>query len=418
MSKYSLKCIECDSIVMTKGKFDFECGRHDSLLRSEYSVKRIKFRDYPGIWKFYDWLPVDAVSDNKGKPVSYRSVNLANELGLEDLYVSFNGYWPEKDANLGTCTFKELEAIVTVQFAKEGGVKRLVVASAGNTANAFAQVASVEEFPVVLVVPRKCLCDLMLPEMEAAYVKTIVVEGDYSDAISLAKRLAEMKGFTYEGGARNIARRDGLGTVFLDAVSTMKVMPRHYFQAIGSGTGAIAAWEAAIRLLEDGRFGGTIPRLHMAQNLPVAPMLSAWRDGRRELIPERDLPQSENVLDLIYARVLSNRYPPYGVSGGVFDALLDSRGDIYGITNQEARRAGRIFEEAEGIDILPAAAVCVASLIKAVEDRRVGLDESILLNVTGGGSNRRKEDMELREIEVDFELRRDASDEELGELEL
>ncbi len=418
MGKYSLKCIECDLIVETKGKFDFECVKHDSLLRSEYTSKRIEFRDYPGVWKFYDWLPVNGVSDNKGTPVSYRSVKLAEELGLENLYVSFNGYWPEKKANLGTCTFKELEAIVTVQFAKEGGVDRLVVASAGNTANAFAQVASVEGFPVVLVVPRKCLCDLMVPKMDAAYVKTIVVEGDYSDAISIAKRLSETKGFTYEGGARNVARRDGLSTVLLDAISTMKVMPQHYFQAIGSGTGAIAAWEAAIRLLEDGRFGSNLPNLHMSQNLPVAPMHSAWKDGRRELIPEKDLPEAENILDLIYARVLSNRYPPYGVPGGVFDVLQESGGDTYGITSKEARRAQRLFEEAEGIDILPAAAVCVASLLKAVEAGKVGPEESILLNITGGGSIRRKEDIELQEIELDFELPKDASDKELGELEL
>ncbi|MEE9593983.1 MAG: cysteate synthase, partial [Candidatus Hydrothermarchaeales archaeon] len=279
-------------------------------------------------------------------------------------------------------------------------------------------VASVEGFPVVLVVPRKCLCDLMVPKMDAAYVKTIVVEGDYSDAISIAKRLSETKGFTYEGGARNVARRDGLSTVLLDAISTMKVMPQHYFQAIGSGTGAIAAWEAAIRLLEDGRFGSNLPNLHMSQNLPVAPMHSAWKDGRRELIPEKDLPEAENILDLIYARVLSNRYPPYGVPGGVFDVLQESGGDTYGITSKEARRAQRLFEEAEGIDILPAAAVCVASLLKAVEAGKVGPEESILLNITGGGSIRRKEDIELQEIELDFELPKDASDKELGELEL
>lgn len=418
MSKYSLRCVKCSSVVEPKDKFDFKCGKHESLLRSEYSLKKLKVRDYPGIWKFYDWLPVDGISDNAGKPVTYKSENLARELGLEDLYVSFNGYWPEKNACLGTCTFKELEGIVTVQFAKENNVERLVVASAGNTANAFAQVASAERFPVVIVVPRKCLCDLLVPEMDPEYVKTVVVEGDYSDAISIGTRLAEMKGFTCEGGARNIARRDGLGTVMLEAVWVMGKLPKHYFQAIGSGTGAIAAWEASTRLLEDGRFGGELPRLHLSQNLPVAPMLSAWKDGRLEIIPDKDLPPGENVLDLIIARVLSNRYPPYGVPGGVHDALQASSGDIYGVTNQEAMDAIKMFEELEGIDILPAAGVCVASLLKAVEGGKVGPGEPVLLNITGGGKMRRKEEMDLLEIELDFEVDRNPTDDELRELEL
>jgi len=43
-------------------------------------------------------------------PVTYRSTELAAELGLNNLYISFNGYWPEKGAFIKTCSFKELEA--------------------------------------------------------------------------------------------------------------------------------------------------------------------------------------------------------------------------------------------------------------------------------------------------------------------
>ena len=75
-----------------------------------------------------------------------------------------------------------------------------------------------------------------------------------------------------EGGARNIARRDGMGTVMLDAALTIGKMPDHYFQAVGSGTGGISVWEAAIRLRADGRFGQKIPKLQLAQNLPFVPM--------------------------------------------------------------------------------------------------------------------------------------------------
>ena len=37
-------------------------------------------------------------------------------------------------------------------------------------------------------------------------------------------------------------------------------LPDRYFQAVVSGTGAIGAWEAALRLREDERFLGSLSR--------------------------------------------------------------------------------------------------------------------------------------------------------------
>jgi cysteate synthase len=59
---------------------------------------------------------------------------------------------------------------------------------------------------------------------------------DYTDAINLAGRIAKLPGMVPEGGARNVARRDGMGTMMLDAAVTIGKMPDHYFQAVGSGT--------------------------------------------------------------------------------------------------------------------------------------------------------------------------------------
>jgi cysteate synthase len=416
--KFRLECAGGGE-QLEKPPFDFSCPNHDSLIRSVYQKKTLDPRTNQGIWGFIDWLPVKNASSYHGKPVTYKSEALAGELGLENLYISFSGYWPERGAGMETCTFKELEGAVTVQYAKENGVDRLVVASAGNTAKAFAAMAMQEEFQVILIVPEKCLCGVHLPEFDRRYAKTIILnDGDYSDAIAFAKRLSEIKGFTYEGGARNIARRDGLATVMLDSAVEMGRMPDHYFQAVGSGTGAIAAFEASLRLRGDGRFGESLPRFHLAQNLPVAPMQSAWKAGRKEINLEQDVPKANNVLDLVYARVLSNRYPPYGVSGGVFDSLVATGGEMYGVENREARRARSMFKGLEGIDILPAAAVNVSALTKAVEDGSVPKDEVVLLNITGGGNRRLRKDKRLHRIKVDLKVSKDISDYELEGLSL
>ena len=57
-----------------------------------------------------------------------------------------------------TCSFKDLEAPPTMQRLREQAESStLVVASAGNTARAFAQVASLTGQPLVLFVPEKAL---------------------------------------------------------------------------------------------------------------------------------------------------------------------------------------------------------------------------------------------------------------------
>lgn len=416
--KYRLRCVTGGEELKRK-PFDYYCREHDSLLRTQYQTNMMEPNNNRGIWRYIDWLPVKHPSDYGQKPLTYKSQGLAEELGLENLYVSFNGYWPERGVAMETCTFKELEGAVTQQLAREQGIETLVVASAGNTAKAFASTAQEGGPKAVLIVPEKCLCGTHLPHYDETLVKTLILDdGDYSDSIELAMRISRLRHLTYEGGARNIARRDGLALVMVDAALEMGRLPRHYFQAVGSGTGAIAAYEASLRLIEDGRFGVDLPRFHLSQNLPLAPMHSAWRAGRREIDHERDIPKADNVLDLVYARVLSNRYPPYGVGGGVYEMLQDTGGDIHGVTAREARKAKTLFEHLEGIDILPAAAVAVASLDKAASEKRIGVKDHVLLNITGGGQRRLAKDKKLDIIKPMMSLSKEMSDREILELEL
>lgn len=395
--KYSLVCTGCSCVY-----FDdrLKCDSDNSLLRTNYQKKRLELINVLGMGRFHDWLPINEIITSDSGPVAYKSTELASELGLKNLYISFNGYWPERGAFIKTCSFKELEAFPTIQKIKNSG-KSLVLASAGNTARAFAHVSALTGVKVYIVVPASGMLRMWLPEEPGPSIHLIQMgkNCDYTDSIHLAERIAALPGMQAEGGARNVARRDGMGTVMLDAAFYMDRLPDHYFQAIGSGTGGIAAWEASLRLIEDGRFGTKLPKLHLAQNLPFAPMLNAWKAGRREIIKDIDMPNPKKLIHEMYADILSNREPPYSVVGGVYDALCSTDGEMYGISNSEAKSAQRLFEGAEGIDIFPPAAVAVASLIEAVDSGKVDADEHILLNITGGGMKRLEEDHILYRME-------------------
>lgn len=386
-----MKCTGCGSVQPPHA---LHCQNDDALLRTEYLTRRLTPRDLPGIWRFYDWLPVRRPLEGAGAaPATYKSQGLARELGLRNLYISFSGYWPDRNARMTTCSFKDLEAPPTVERMLERDDRKvLVVASAGNTARAFAEAASAVDLPLVLFVHSAGLQRLWITETPSESLCVVSVNGDYTEAIDLGARLSLQPGFVGEGGARNVARRDGMGVVMLDGALTMKTLPRHYFQAVGSGTGGIAAWEAALRLVDDGRFGTTLPRLHLAQNLPCAPLYSYWSGTK---------PGACNFREM-YDDVLYNRKPPYEMKGGVKDALESTKGKVYGITNAEAAEAQRLFEESEEIDILPAAAVAVAALGKAVAAGAVDPKDAVLLNITGGGISHLKEERDQNVLERDL----------------
>ena len=262
----------------------------------------------------------------------------------------------------------------------------LVVQSAGNTARAFAQVCSDNGIPVVICVPADNLHDLWFHKKLDRCVKLVAVPHgcDYYDAIALGEKLAQDSRFFLEGGAKNVARRDGMGTTLLSCVEKMGRIPDAYFQAVGSGTGAIAAWENAERLAVDGRFGDNKMRVYVAQNAPFTLIHDSWKAHQRELVVLDPL-EGRRQAEVILAKVLSNRKPPYGIVGGLFDVLNASNGDTFVCSNDDIMYWLLQFRNLEGYDLLPAPCAAVAALAQAVKDGRVGADEYIMLNCTGGG---------------------------------
>ncbi len=389
-TEYTVRCTACGKeLDDTNLPLECDCGT-PALIRADYGKKQIEVgNDGLGLYKFGDWLPLRRMLEGSAAPVTYKSSGLAGILGLSDLWITFNGWWPEKGAYMKTGTFKECEAFTVCARMPEDFGSTLVVASAGNTARAFARVCSENDIPLVVVVPETYLDAMWFEEEIKPCVKLLAAGGnsDYFDAIHLSNLICNVPGYVPEGGAKNIARRDGMATTVLSAATTIGSIPEYYFQAVGSGTGAIAAWEANLRLLEDGRFGTTKMKLMVSQNAPFLLLCDSWQRKQRELV-ELDLETAAKQIEIINAKVLSNRKPPYGIGGGLFDALVDSDGETLSATNDEAEEARRLFLEAEGIDISPAAGVACASLIASARSGTVPKNALVMLNITGGGGDR------------------------------
>lgn len=406
-TKYTLKCCATGRSFEDRGwtLADPECDA-PSLVRAEYENLEFNPRnDLDGFYRYADWLPVKRTLEGSCAPVTYKSTGLAEKLGLNELYITFSGWWPAIGAKMETCSFKETEAYSVCARLPEDNRRILVVASAGNTARAFAKVCSDNRIPLLISIPEDNISALWFKKPLDSCVKIIASPrgSDYFDAIALSDKVCTSPEFLAEGGAKNVARRDGMGTTLLSAVEKIGRIPDAYFQAIGSGTGTIAVWENNLRLIADGRFGSHKMRLYPSQNDPFTIMYDSWKLRQRELVPMTP-EQARAAAAEIDAKVLSNRKPPYSLAGGLFDALEDAGGDIFKISNTDLAFWKEEFRRIEGIDIHNAAAVAVASLAEAARAGKVGQDEVIMLNITGGGEELAKSEGDISYAKPDLVL--------------
>ena len=358
-----------------------------SLVRAVYENTKFTPReDLKGLYRYAEWLPIVRTLRHSHAPVTYKSKGLASVLGMENLYITFSGYCPRIGARMETCSFKETEAYSVCARLPKKNKRILVVQSAGNTARAFAKVCSDNNIPIVICVPLDNFSDLWFKKKLSSCVKIIATPSgtDYFDAITLGDKLCKDPRYMAEGGAKNVARRDGMGTTLLSAVEVIGRIPDAYFQAVGSGTGAIAAWENAARLAADGRFGENKMRIYASQNAPFTIMYDSWKAHSRELVPMTP-EEGRQKSEVILGKVLSNRKPPYSLAGGLFDVLEKSGGDMFKVSNDKIVSWVVKYFSLEGYDLFPASACAVSSLKQALDAGIVKHDETVMLNVTGGG---------------------------------
>lgn len=396
MASYSLRCLATDARLNDNYTNRYH---HRGLLRAEYDAPSPRTSVESGVWKWGNWLPASGPSNISAGTVAYRSEGLAEQLKVDDLWITFHGYWPERGGACPTTTFKDLEAVPTLQRLKDHNIPGLICASAGNTARAFAHFGGLADYPILLVVAEKHLSRVWVPKGHpTGSIRLIgVANGEYNDAIDVTGAILEEGGWRREGGVHNVARRDGIATMMLEMLEASGRLPDHYFQGVGGGPGPIGVHEMNMRILGAGLWQGAIPSIHISQNAAFAPIHHAWQAGRRTLIPE-DMPAGEKAPP-VFSDYLVNRTPAYSVTGGLYDVLTESSGETYAVSTMEAQEASAMFAETEGIDVLSPTAVALASLRQALADGRVSRKECLLLNVSGGGRERLRQDVELETVE-------------------
>ena len=392
--KYKLRCLDTGDLIEDAYTLKYT---DNALLQAKFNGP-IEVKPLEGVWKYLDWIPTSTSNEYVAGTTTYKAEALGEALGMSNLWVTFHGYWPEKGGMCPTGSFKDMEAVPTIQRLHDHGCTGLICASAGNTARGFTHFCGLAGMPLIVVVGKDHGHRIWTKKGHPTdSVKVVVVEdGDYYDAKTVAKAIAKkLTGWQMEGSVHNVARRDGIGSLILDAAFTIGAMPEHYFQGIGGGPGPIGVHEMAERLIESGQFEGPAPRQHLSQNIEHSPIHNAWQAKRDHLIDEDFPPHDVEV----YSDYLMNKGPAYHQVGGVHDILKASNGQTYIVEKETAVAAKALFESIEGIDIMTPGAVAMASLQQALASGEIDPDACTVLNISGGGIERLKQDHATETVE-------------------
>jgi len=354
-----------------------ECGkpllvRYD-LKRAATSLTKESLKERgPNLWRYREVLPVDQdeniVTLGEGFTPLVRASRLGARLGLSNLYIKDEGQNP-------TQSFKARGMTAAVSMAKELGVKKLAVPSAGNAAGALAAYAARAGLPAHIFMPSDTPRANVV-ECEQTGADVTLMDGLITDCGAEVARRKEAEGWFDVSTLKEPYRIEGKKTMGYELAEQFDwELPDVIIYPTGGGTGLIGMWKAFEEMERMGWIGSKRPRMVTVQAAGCAPIVRAFEEGKRFA---DEFPNAHTTASGL-------RVPKAIGDFLILDALRASGGTAIAVTDEELIAATKEIGAAEGIFCAPEGAACLPALKKLLEDGSVRSDERVVLFNTGSG---------------------------------
>lgn len=356
-------CTACGKPLLVR--YDLE--RAQMFLKKESLAAR-----RPDMWRYREMLPVqrddNIVSLGEGWTPLLRAVRLGRRAGVPDLFIKDESQNP-------TQSFKARGMAAAVSMAKELGVKKLAVPSAGNAAGALAAYAARAGLKSYIFMPRDTpRANVVECQQTGAHVT--LMDGLISDCGAEVGRRKEKEGWFDVSTLKEPYRIEGKKTLGYELAEQMEWrLPDVIIYPTGGGTGLIGMWKAFEEMEQLGWIGSKRPRMVTVQAEGCAPIVRAFEQGHRFA---DEFPNA--------ATTASGLRVPKAIGDFlILDALRASGGTAVAVSDEELIEAVRDIGAVEGVFCAPEGAACLSALRKLVESGEVNKHERVVLFNTGAG---------------------------------
>ncbi len=357
-------CEECDAPLFAR----YDLGRINNSVRRENLRSR-----YPSMWRYREFLPVkedeNIVSLGEGFTPIHRLNTLGKEIGINELYMKDEGVIP-------TGTFKSRGLSLGVSKAKELGVSKIAIPSAGNAAGALAAYGARAGIDIYVVMP-KVAPEACIIESYMLGANVYLVDGLLPDCGEIIEEGKDKYGWFSISTTKEPYRVEGKKTMGLELAEQFSwELPDTILYPTGGGTGLIGMWKAFTELKEMGWIDhDSLPKMIPVQAEGCAPIVEAVKQGREET-SFWETPKT--VADGI-------RVPKAFADKLILKAVDESGGTAISVSDEELLRSSEELGRKEGVFACPEGSATLAGAKKLRDEGMLGKDEKILLYNTGTG---------------------------------
>lgn len=324
------------------------------------------------LWRYREVLPVEhaenIISLGEGWTPLIHARHLGRQLGLSRLYI--------KDESLNpTASFKARGMAVAVSMAKELGVKKLAVPSAGNAASALAAYAAQAGLEAHIFMPRDVPVANRI-ECQHYGAQVTLVEGLITDCGRIVAERKDQEGWFDVSTLKEPYRIEGKKTMGYELAEQLDwQLPDVIVYPTGGGTGLIGMWKAFDEMEQLGWIGSARPRMVSVQAEGCAPIVQAWAAGAQTGAP----------ISHPHTVAAGLRVPIAIGDFIILDILRRSGGMAVSVSDAALIAAARDMGAAEGIFPAPEGAACVPALQVLLERGALKPDERVVVFNTGAG---------------------------------
>jgi threonine synthase len=325
------------------------------------------------LWRYREVLPVDdpenVVSFGEGWTPLLKADRLAATLPLKlDVFIKDEGQNP-------TQSFKARGMTAAISMAKELGVRKVAVPSAGNAAGAMAAYAARAGMEAFIFMPSDTPRANII-ECEQTGANVTLVDGLITDCGKIVAERKEAEGWFDVSTLKEPYRVEGKKTMGYELAEQLNwSLPDVILYPTGGGTGLIGMWKAFDEMEQMGWIDSNRPKMVTVQSTTCAPIVRAFENG------DRFADEFENA-----ATVASGLRVPKAIGDFlVLDAIRASGGTAVAVTDDELVEAVKEIGAAEGIFTAPEGAACLPALRNLLADGFVKEGESVVIFDTGAG---------------------------------
>ena len=357
-------CPDCQAPLLVN--YDLDAARQH-LDRDEVHG-RLK-----GMWRWHELLPVrephNMVTLGEGDTALLHLPRVGKSLGLSNLFV-------KDESSNPTGSFKARGLSAAVSKAKELGIKKVIIPTAGNAGGAMAAYAARANMQALIYMPKDTPTANII-ESRIAGAEVILVDGLISDAAGMAGETARRDGWFDVSTFKEPYRMEGKKIMGYELAEAFNwTLPDVIIYPTGGGTGLVGMWKAFNELERLGWLNNTKrPRMVSVQAEGCAPVVKAFQAGA-------------SFCDFwLGAQTVASglRVPKSFADRIILANIRESNGTAVAVSDSAILEFQKNLAALEGIFAAPEGAATLAALKKLIQQNWINKDESVVLFNTGSG---------------------------------